>query len=202
MNEPTLTCSPASLASHSQPELMIKCAKCKQLFPASMFYRDASTIHGRRYYCKPCDVAACRRYRNGNKRKLRKARRIWYAKNKASISHHNRKYRIRHRAETLMRSARDRARIKRLAFDLDRHVLELKERLALGKCELTGITLDIAGRKQWNSPSIDRINPSRGYTYDNVRIVCYGVNCALGTWREDKLKIIAERLLAHDKNHN
>jgi hypothetical protein len=50
----------------------------------------------------------------------------------------------------------------------------------LGKCALSGIQMEIVGKRgsdeYWKSISIDRIDSSKGYTEDNVQLVCTGVN--------------------------
>ena len=44
----------------------------------------------------------------------------------------------------------------------------------------------------FDSPSLDGIVPELGYTYANVRVVCYAMNCALGTWGEAPLLLMLE----------
>jgi hypothetical protein len=41
-------------------------------------------------------------------------------------------------------------------------------------------------------PSFDRIDSSKGYTPDNVRIIAYCVNTAMNEWGEDILKLMSE----------
>lgn len=45
-------------------------------------------------------------------------------------------------------------------------------------------------------PSVDRVDPGRGYERDNVRIVCLLVNYAMSNWGEEPLRRIAERIVA------
>jgi hypothetical protein len=86
-------------------------------------------------------------------------------------------------------------------YDLDRYKPHLRKRIAAGVCEVTGVALDMDGfniaPKRWNTPSIDRIDATKGYTYDNIRIVCSAANCGLGKWGEAAfvrvLKAIAMR---------
>lgn len=44
-------------------------------------------------------------------------------------------------------------------------------------------------------PSIDRVIPNLGYVYSNIRIVCFGMNAALGDWGEDKFKRLVKGYL-------
>ena len=43
-------------------------------------------------------------------------------------------------------------------------------------------------------PSIDRINATKGYTKDNVRIVCLAANVAMMQWGENVLYIMAQSI--------
>jgi hypothetical protein len=96
----------------------------------------------------------------------------------------------------MIRHAKKRAEKYKVPFDLDQHVEKIKTRLARMRCEMTGIPLQrgsegVADRK-FNSPSLDRIVPSKGYVYKNIRIVCWAMNCAMGTWGEGVLRTIVK----------
>lgn len=59
------------------------------------------------------------------------------------------------------------------------------ERIALrsgGRCEVSGIPFDHARGVMPYQASIDRIEGSRPYTADNVRMVCLIVNFCMGKW--------------------
>lgn len=60
------------------------------------------------------------------------------------------------------------------------------------KCEITGKDFTW-GSKEPTSLSIDRIDPTKGYTKDNVRFVCWWINTAMGDWGIDTVvKLIKE----------
>lgn len=103
--------------------------------------------------------------------------------------------RLEQRASCLIATTRTRSRKRGFAFDLDEHRLELQARVDHGLCELTGEPFDLSPGRKFNSPSIDRIDPRRGYTYDNVRIVLNLVNVALGDWGETVLADVMRRWL-------
>lgn len=77
------------------------------------------------------------------------------------------------RAKTLVNLAkRSRAKRKGLKFDITPE--NIGERIANGKCEVSGVPFDIfstVGRNAF-APSLDRINSDGGYTTDNVQVVC------------------------------
>lgn len=59
--------------------------------------------------------------------------------------------------------------------------LRLEDIVIPAHCPLLGIPLEKSDRTYWHpaSPSLDRIDPNRGYTKDNVQIV---------SWRANKIK--------------
>jgi hypothetical protein len=99
----------------------------------------------------------------------------------------------------LIFQSRKRAKLKKLEFsitqdDLFDYCIEHN-----WVCSLTGIrfVLTSGHYKSWNPyrPSIDRIDSSKGYTKDNIRLVCSAVNIALHTWGLEVFdKIVQERL--------
>jgi len=103
--------------------------------------------------------------------------------------------RLTQRALCLIATTRTRARKRGLAFDLELHAAELQARIDTGVCELTGEPFDLSPGRKFNSPSLDRIDPKRGYTYDNVRIVLNLVNAALGDWGVTTLATVMRRWL-------
>jgi hypothetical protein len=88
----------------------------------------------------------------------------------------------------LICGARKRALPKGLPFDLDQHKPEITARVRAGHCEMTGLPFDMGMGRTFDSPSIDRIEPTLGYVYSNIRIILWGMNAALGTWGEDVLR--------------
>lgn len=65
------------------------------------------------------------------------------------------------------------------------------EKLKFGKCEVTGIVFDYDNKfntcKNPLSPSIDRIDSTKGYSKDNVRIVLWQYNLMRGELTDDQL---------------
>lgn len=65
-----------------------------------------------------------------------------------------------------------------------------------GCCALSGIRFDFSAKEgsSWRRPfipSVDRIDPTKGYVPGNVRLVCVAVNYAMSDWGEDVLKLVA-----------
>ena len=103
------------------------------------------------------------------------------------------------RAVLLIQSARARAGKKGVPFDPALRSF-VAAAIAGGLCSVTGIpfVLDSTGDsavKHPLAPSIDRIDSSKGYTADNVRVVCWAVNAACSTWGLDATLAIFSRAL-------
>lgn len=82
--------------------------------------------------------------------------------------------------------ARKRARLRGIAFDLNAAmVLKMLEQQEY-RCAVSGISFSDEevndAHKRPYMPSIDRIECAKGYTRDNVRIVCVAVNTLLQDW--------------------
>lgn len=68
------------------------------------------------------------------------------------------------------------------------------------RCEATGIAFDMELKRGWNTPSLDRIIPSKGYTKANTRVAIFALNTACGNWGEQPVLEIARGILARRKN--
>lgn len=85
------------------------------------------------------------------------------------------------RAVTLFYAAKQRAIKRNLSFDLD--VDWIIERLE-GKCSVTNLPFQFVrtgnnyGNRHSLTPSIDKVDPSKGYTKDNCRLVVWWYNVA------------------------
>lgn len=84
-----------------------------------------------------------------------------------------------------------RARARALKFDLP-FSLEPKEIIIPTRCPAIGIPLIIGGRRTANSPSLDRIVPSRGYVIGNVRVISDHANRLKGCCTFEELQHRAE----------
>lgn len=201
-------CKPCrkDLSTLSRPSFK-KCTGCSETKPADAFHRSAKDADGLKSRCKACRAGEKRDYER------EKARSRYYA-NRTEMLRKNTKYReanrerlneysrlwsrtIKGKAKKLVRAAAARARSGGLAYDLDWEWLY--ERLLAGKCEATGIELHVTehvGDVPW-APSIDRIVPSRGYTKENCRVVCYMMNMAKNGFSDDDVEVFCRAFLEH-----
>lgn len=54
--------------------------------------------------------------------------------------------------------------------------LELKDIKYTGKCLALGIDLEVGGKTLDNSPTLDRLNPKKGYIKGNVKVISHLAN--------------------------
>jgi len=110
----------------------------------------------------------------------------------------------RARAHRLITHAKSRAKKKRIKFNLD--VNEIEDKLNFGLCEKTGIPFDFSangkkGTRSIYTPTIDRINPSMGYTSANTQVVIMAYNGLKSTGTDFQAVQVARAIVeCYDSN--
>jgi hypothetical protein len=84
-----------------------------------------------------------------------------------------------------------------LEYDLDPEWL--LEKFEIGVCEATGLPLvferSIKYSMHPSTPSVDRIDPRRGYTKDNCQVVCAAINYMMGQYPTHLTRVYARAFL-------
>ena len=137
-----------------------------------------------------------KRYRERHPQTVKNSVRKWRSSNKEYWP----AYRTRNPIIALLSDAKTRARKTKLPYDLNDHKEEIRERLNVGRCELSGLPFEkgVDAASPY-SASIDKKVPSLGYTYSNIRIVCYALNVGMGNWGEEVLLKIVDGVRAKMK---
>jgi hypothetical protein len=112
---------------------------------------------------------------------FRAKRRAHRAKHPEQYRKAENEYRLRNPGPWQLKTARKRARLAGLDFDLDHEWFN--ERLVRG-CELSGLPFERIKRSP-NLPSIDRINHKGPYTKANCRLILWWLNRALSNLGDD-----------------
>jgi hypothetical protein len=86
------------------------------------------------------------------------------------INEYSKKYRKNNIQKSLFYSAKSRAKENNLDFDI-----ELSDIIVPLVCPVLGIEISTSKEKN-NSPSLDKIIPSLGYTRGNVRVISWRAN--------------------------
>lgn len=142
---------------------------------------------GRVYYNRawrtPEQVDRLRERNRGYMKRKRVERPAFFAEVAAA-----RRLTVSGRARYLTSDARKRARLKGLEFSISPSWVA--ERLKAGRCEATGLQFDLrptTGNGRFMNPfapSLDRKDSARGYTPDNVQVVCTIHNLSRGPFSD------------------
>lgn len=90
----------------------------------------------------------------------------------------------------LLSRARTRANEKGLEFSLKLSDIKIPE-----KCPLLNIPFSLGQKKATpNSPSLDRINPTKGYTPDNIWVISHKANTVKSDLTMQEIKKLVENL--------
>lgn len=151
-------------------------------------------------WCDRCRKNYLKEYRKNNKERLKQSNKNWRKDNKIHYNNHqyNNYATTKGRIQYLIKSARRRAKKKNIEFDIDIEWLTSQFENQNNRCALTNIEFYIPTERNIKnpfSPSLDRIDPTKGYVKNNVRVVCYIVNCALHNFGEEVFNYISNQYL-------
>lgn len=181
------------------------CTSCKESLPISKFYKQKKGKFGVKSKCKLCSDIFHKNYRKNNLEQ--------YAKYQQNHRDRNENYNendslrkeqyvltIKGRSVRLYNGARNRAKKKGWEFNITPEFIYQK--LLPLKCEVTNLNLsldrELIHKANALAPSLDRIDSSKGYTLDNVQIVCWWYNAMKQDWSEE----IVKKLLTNCKINN
>lgn len=199
------------------------CPRCGQEKPSASFRLDSRTNSGLKTWCKGCETAQSKErnqrpeVKAENARKMRAYRQRPEAKPGIRATQ-KKQYKKRYGTERYKQSQKEaakryHAKTPRLNIHIAlKHAVRRRptvnpittdEVMAIwraqeGMCAASGIVMTWGrGRLMPSSVSIDRIDSSRGYEKDNVRLVCYQVNTFRGRWSDDQMLLMAKAIIAH-----
>jgi len=158
----------------------IICKTCKISKSSEEFYKS-------HLVCKKCTAERLRKSYLDNRERILKRAKAYYANNREKIDNYKKKYRETNKEELsrkqrilyekdpmmwILPKAKQRAMKKGLEFSIN------KEDIIIPKyCPILGIELKSCGLGGGDSsPSIDRINPKKGYTKDNIQVISIRAN--------------------------
>jgi len=160
---------------------MNTCTLCNETKPLSEFLKDKAASKGYRNQCKKC-------LRDRNKD-------VWNNR-KESYNKNMRKYRstIKGAIMTSLVAAKGRSKKQGISFDLDlEYVTNLFEKQQ-GKCAITGEVM-VPKSKERLSPSLDKIDPQKGYTKGNVQWLTWKSNMIKQDMNMDELRNFCLKVL-------
>lgn len=153
----------------SLPDVVLtkRCSKCGEELPLTAFYKRSAAKDGLWSHCKKCDHKRKNKYVKANP--------------------------VRVQTSAMVSDARNRAKRKHLKFDIDG---EYVRSLIVARCPILGIPLEwstLRGKGVIaNSPSLDRIDPTKGYVKGNVWIISYKANTIKNNATHEELKLVTK----------
>lgn len=162
---------------------------------------EASVAYDPEYY---------RRYYQANKEKKRRQAKEWEARNPEKMRESRRrqsarrrslgldvearkKWEANNRPYILWNAARQRAKKSGVAFEIIRDDVVIPD-----VCPILGLKIDVLERGRMNpcSPSLDRIDPVKGYVPGNVWVISWQANRMKSDASPEELKLFCEGMLA------
>ena len=163
------------------------CSHCKEDKSFSEYTKNRSAKDGLQYRCRTCDLV----YQT-KRRADKYDESLEYSRN----YQRNRRQNYDYRLQMLINSSKQRAKNKNRE-----HSITVEDIKAIypadGCCPIFGMKLEFnqAGFRE-SSPSIDRIDSTKGYTRDNIQIISWKANRVKGYATVEEL----EMLVAYLKN--
>ena len=106
-----------------------------------------------------------------NRETIRNNQRKRYKENPAKTTEYKKEYYIKNREYLLFLKAKTRARKHSRDFNI-----ELSDIILTSSCPVLLTPYDLTGKNRWLSPSLDRIDNSKGYVKNNVMVISYRAN--------------------------
>lgn len=187
---------------------MKTCKTCQESKPFTAFGQNKARSGNMVYvpYCKDCRAAKTRKERESNTLRTCSCCGVGYkvlgggAKQKLMLCHSC--YPTYRTAYSLWHACWSRSKDKQIDFDLDMN--EIHQTLVTGVCAKTGHKFEIQAKgrnykdRSPYTPSIDKIDPSKGYTKDNIQIVCWWYNLAKSTFTDDEVLKLCKAVITHN----
>jgi hypothetical protein len=160
---------PDIAASLTDVVLTKRCSICHKKLPVTAFYKRTRSADGLKGHCKRCDNEYSVKYKRENPIFIQTSQMVVRAKRRAVE--------------------------KKLNFDID---TEYVRSLVVSHCPVLGMPLEWSCRRNMGnitldgSPSLDRIDPIKGYVKGNIWIISYRANLIKNNATHEELKLVTK----------
>jgi len=181
----------------------MKCKKCGLEKTIEQFIKNKQCKNGYAGTCKSCQNQYTKKWKQEHSKELSQKRRKRYIETeglevKKRIEKRKQLYPLRCRATVIRQGMVERSKRKKIDFDKGYFTVKylMNRLLENPNCECCGKKLDIEFKKDKkfndSSPSMDRVNSNKGYTKDNVAILCWRCNKHKQDSTAEELRMIAK----------
>jgi hypothetical protein len=174
------------------------CSKCNQDLELTLFSKNRATRDGYQGYCKACSKAVrdkdrASKYYQENKEYFKQKKRDELNSRRDEINLKRKKSRESNLEKRMFSSAKERAKRKGLDFNI-----ELSDIVIPKLCPILGIELFKGETKvRKNSPSLDRIDSTKGYIKGNVQVISNLANTMKNNATEKELIAFSKYMLSN-----
>ena len=171
---------------------MKRCNRCRVTKPEEDFEDDPRNPGTKRTRCRKCMDHVRGYYKTYRSRSIKNELDRQQLIGRPAINAYKRAHHRERPESVLLQNARQRARKGSFPCDLTLADIHVPER-----CPILGIPIQVgSGRASPNSPSLDRIDPSGGYTVGNVMVVSHRANTIKSDATPEELRKVADFLEA------
>lgn len=164
------------------------CNKCKQI-------KDITEFYTTQLWCKVCQKKYVTEWRRKNPEKVQKyVERIDKLEARTYNTNYRRRIRIINPAKEIWRSAKWRAKKLNIPFEIQVSDIQIPTH-----CPILGIQLkfDNRGQGHADSPSLDKIDPRKGYIKGNIMVISNKANTMKNGWTLEELERVVEYMRKH-----
>lgn len=167
------------------------CNECNEQKTVRDFNRNKRP-NGEWYISKQCNKCHYKRYKEAYSNKNRE--RYKNEEFRESKKEYAKKYRQENPELIMFQSARSRCRNNNIEFNLD-----LLDIVIPDKCPILEISFCLINTnyRKDNSPTLDRIDPTKGYIKGNVRVISYKANVMKNDATLDTMKTFCKNILSY-----
>jgi hypothetical protein len=187
-----------------------QCIKCGQIVSARQFTKNKAKKDGLGSYCLECngiarsewgknnpDKLKAQKQRRNQQDRVKQSNREFYQSNREAILAKLKRQRTGKEGylKVMLRSAKSRAKENNLEFDID---LQYLQSVVTDYCPIDGLPFDwerhLATDKSLPlaTPSLDRIDSSKGYVKGNVKIIGWKWNAKKSNMNLDDLLLLVK----------
>jgi hypothetical protein len=177
-------------------EGVMVCPVCKRELSVDKFDTYAKSKTGRYWMCSDCYKEHTLINNGNDKNYFRKLRIKLCPEYKEEIYQQKKESRERNIEQAMLTSAKNRAARKGLEFNL-----ELSDIVIPDVCPLLEVPFQFGTKDSYDySPSLDRIDNSKGYIKGNVQVISMKANAMKNSASPDELHTFCKNILRHSPN--